>query len=246
MKLSVVVPVYNEIGTIEELIGRVLAVDVDKEVIIVDNCSTDGTRELIQTFDAPEVRVVLQEQNMMKGNSVRKGVAAAQGEYVVIQDGDLEYDPQDFIPMLQLCEQPDVLAVLGSRILGARQRNQKLPVSSYSVGREVINIAFRLLYHSSLSDIATCYKMAAREVFQSLELRCNSFDLDFELAAKLTRLARLRGMRVAELPIDYSPRSVEEGKKIRWQDGLHALRTLWWCRFAPLLKQGQSTGGRGD
>ncbi len=246
MKLSVVVPVYNEIGTIEELIGRVLAVDVDKEIIIVDNCSTDGTRELIATFAAPEVRVILQEQNMMKGNSVRRGLAAARGDYVVIQDGDLEYNPQDFVPMLQLCQQPDVLAVLGSRILGARQRNQKLPASSYSVGREVINIVFRLLYNSRLTDVATCYKMAAREVFQALELLCNSFDLDFELAAKLTRLARLKGMRVAELPIDYFPRSVEEGKKIRWQDGLHALRTLWWCRFAPLLKQGQSTGGHGE
>ncbi len=232
MELSVVIPVYNEVGTIRELVERVLRVPIDKETIIVDNCSTDGTRELIQEFDYPQVRIILQERNMMKGNSVRKGIAAARGEYLVIQDGDLEYSPQDFVPMLQLCRQSDVLAVLGSRILGARNRKQKLPASTYSVGRELINKVFRLLYASNLTDVATCYKMAATRTFQSLELRCNSFDLDFELAAKLTMLARKRGMRVAELPIDYFPRSVEEGKKIRWQDGLHALRTLWWCRFA--------------
>lgn len=246
MKLSVIVPVYNEIGTVEELVGKVLAVAIDKEVIIVDNCSTDGTRELIQSLRAPEVRVILQQQNMMKGNSVRKGLAAAQGEYIVIQDGDLEYNPEDFVPMLELCERPDVMAVFGSRILGARQRNQTLPASSYSLGREVINISFRLLYQSRLTDIATCYKMAAREVFGSLDLRCNGFDLDFELAAKLTVLARRRGMRVAELPIDYFPRSVREGKKIRWQDGLHALKTLWRCRFAEPLIDVQPTGERGD
>ncbi len=246
MKLSVIVPVYNEAATIEALIAKVLAVPVDKEIIIVDNCSTDGTRELIGAIEAPEVRVILQEQNRMKGNSVRRGIAAAQGQYVVIQDGDLEYNPADFIPMLELCTRPDVLAVFGSRILGARQRNQKLPLSSYSVGREVINVFFRLLYGSRLTDIATCYKMAPRGVFQSLELRCNSFDLDFELAGKLTRLARQRGMHVAELPIDYFPRSVEEGKKIRARDGLHALYTLWWCRFAEPLSEAATAGSPDD
>ncbi len=236
MKLSIVIPVYNEAETIEELVGKVLAVPLDKEIIIVDNCSTDGTREIVLSFEQPELRVILQDQNRMKGNSVRKGIAAANGEYLVIQDGDLEYNPQDFVAMLEECEKPDVLAVLGSRVLGARRGKHKMPSSSFSVGREFIDKAFRLLYGSDLTDTATCYKMAATETFQSLDLRCNSFDLDFELAAKLTILARRRGMRVAQIPIDYFPRSVEEGKKIRWQDGVHALRTLWWARFAePLI-----------
>lgn len=236
MELSVIIPVYNEIATIEQLLEQVLALPVSKEVIIVDNCSTDGTRELIQQYDHPQVRVILQERNMMKGNSVRRGIAAASGTYLVIQDGDLEYNPDDLLPMLETCRKPDVLAVFGSRITGARQRGQKLPTSSFSVGRELINQVFRLLYSSKLTDIATCYKMAATETFRSLDLRCNSFDLDFELAAKLTRLATRRGMHVAELPIDYFPRGIEEGKKIRWRDGLLALWTLWWCRFAePLL-----------
>jgi dolichol-phosphate mannosyltransferase len=238
MKLSIVIPVYNEAETIEELVGKVVAVPLDKEIIIVDNCSTDGTRELIQSFQHPGLRIILQDQNRMKGNSVRKGIAAAKGEYLVIQDGDLEYNPQDFVPMLDECEKPDVLAVLGSRVLGARRGKHKMPTSSYSVGREFIDRVFRLLYASDLTDTATCYKMAATETFQSLDLHCNSFDLDFELAAKLTLLARQRGMRVAQIPIDYFPRSIEEGKKIRWHDGLQALRTIWRARFAEPTKPG--------
>ncbi len=238
MKLSVIIPVYNEVGTVQELVERVLAVPLDKELIIIDNCSTDGTRELLQQFTYPQVRTILQERNMMKGNSVRKGIAAAVGEYAVIQDGDLEYNPRDFVAMLEVCQEPEVLAVLGSRVSGARRQGQKLPTSSYSVGRELINKVFRLLYASKLTDIATCYKMAATATFQSLDLRCNSFDLDFELAAKLTMLAKRRGMRVAEVPIEYHPRSVKEGKKVRWQDGVQAVRTLWWCRFAEPLVAG--------
>lgn len=238
MKLSVIVPVYNEIETVQEAVERVRAVPIDKEIIIIDNCSTDGTRELIQEMDYPEVRVILQKRNMMKGNSVRKGIAAARGEYSVIQDGDLEYNPQDFVPMLELCRDPEVLAVLGSRIKGARERNESLPASSYSVGRELINKVFRILFRSSLTDVATCYKMTDTGTFQSLDLRRDSFDLDFEIAAKLQMLARRRNQRVAEVPIDYFPRGVEEGKKIRWTDGLHAISTLFACRFGePVVKE---------
>lgn len=237
MDLTVIIPVYNEIATVQEAVERVIAVPIDKEIIIVDNCSTDGTRELVQTFERPDIKVMLQERNMMKGNSVRRGIAAAQGDYVVIQDGDLEYDPQDFIRMIGVCRDPEVLAVLGSRIKGARERNESLPASSYSVGREFINRVFRVLYSSNLTDVATCYKMSARETYQSLDLRRDSFDLDFEIAAKFQLLARRRGQRVAEVPIEYHPRSVDEGKKIRWQDGLHAISTLLACRFKePVLK----------
>ncbi len=237
MDLTVIVPVYNEIATVQEAVERVMAVPIDKEVIIVDNCSTDGTRELVQSFDDPRIRVILQERNMKKGNSVRRGIAVAQGDYLVIQDGDLEYNPQDFVQMIGVCRQPDVLAVLGSRIKGARERNETLPASSYSVGREFINGVFRVLYSSNLTDVATCYKMSARETYQSLDLRRDSFDLDFEIAAKFQLLARRRDQRVAEVSIAYHPRSVEEGKKIRWQDGIAAISTLLACRFAePVLK----------
>jgi dolichol-phosphate mannosyltransferase len=226
MKLSVIMPVYNERGTVLEVLDRVRAVPVEKEIIIVDNCSTDGTRELLGKLDLPSVRVVLQAANMQKGNSVKKGIAAAGGEFVVVQDADLEYDPQDHVPMLAEAEKDDVVAVLGSRPLGAEARGEKLPSTMFSVGRNWITGYFRLLYGSRLTDIATCYKMIRTEVARSLDLQRNGFDLDFEIACKLTRLARLTGKRIAEAPIYYAPRSVAEGKKIRWRDGLSAVAAI--------------------
>lgn len=232
MTLSVVMPAYNEIGTIEEIIARVRAVPVDKEIIVIDNCSTDGTRERIQQLDFPELRVILQDRNRMKGNSVKKGIAAAQGDFIVIQDADLEYDPGDYIPLLEAARQPDTYAVIGSRLLGMRRDGKAVPVSVFSAGRWVINLLFTLLFGSTLTDIASCYKLARREVFQSLVLRCDSFDLDFELAAKFVKGARKTRKQVIELPVHYYPRTVREGKKIGWRDGLAALWTILKFRFA--------------
>ncbi|MBM3472485.1 MAG: glycosyltransferase family 2 protein [Armatimonadetes bacterium] len=240
MKLSVIMPVYNERGTVLEVLGRVREVPIDKQIIIVDNCSTDGTRELLQKLDLPGVRVVFQATNMQKGNSVKKGIAAAEGEYLVVQDADLEYDPQDHVPMLAEAERDDVVAVLGSRPLGAEARGEKLPSTMFSVGRNWITGYFRLLYGSRLTDIATCYKMMRTEVARSLDLRRNGFDLDFEIACKLTRLAGLTGKRIAEVPIYYAPRSVAEGKKIRWRDGLSALAAITqfrtWTPAGPVVR----------
>jgi glycosyltransferase involved in cell wall biosynthesis len=226
MKLSVVIPAYNEIGTIAEIISRVRAVPVDKEIIVIDNCSTDGTREAIGALDFPELRVILQERNMMKGNSVKKGFAAALGEFVIIQDADLEYDPMDYLPLLETIQQPGVHAVLGSRTLGLRRSGQRLPHSVFNVGRAAITLWFRLLFGVGLTDVATCYKLARRETFQGMRLRCESFDLDFELSAKLVKGARRTGMRVVEVPVHYNPRTAQQGKKIGWRDGLAALWTI--------------------
>jgi glycosyltransferase involved in cell wall biosynthesis len=219
-------PVYNERGTVLEVLDRVRAVPIDKEIIIVDNCSTDGTRELLGKLDWPGVRVIFQAANMQKGNSVKKGIAAAEGEFLVVQDADLEYDPQDHVLMLAEAEKDDVVAVLGSRPLGAEARGEKLPSTMFSVGRNWITGYFRLLYRSRLTDIATCYKMMRTEVARSLDLRRDGFDLDFEIACKLTGLAGLTGKRIAEVPIYYAPRSVAEGKKIRWRDGLSAVAAI--------------------
>ena len=231
MKLSVIIPVYNERGTVLEVLERVRAVEIDKEIIVVDNCSTDGTRELLEQVDAPGVRTIFQPANMQKGNSVKKGIAAAEGEFLVVQDADLEYDPHDHVPMLAEAEKQEVLAVFGSRILGAKQRGEKLPSTSHSVGREAITAFFRLLYGSSMTDMATCYKMMRTDVARRLDLHCDGFDLDFETACKLTRLARREGKVIAEVPIYYSPRTAEEGKKIGWRDGLTALRAIARHRF---------------
>jgi len=230
MKLSVIMPVYNERETALEVLERVRAVPIGKEVIVVDNCSTDGTRELLERLSLPDVRVVFQAANMQKGNSVKRGMATATGEFLVVQDADLEYDPQDHVAMLAEAEQEDVVAVFGSRPLGAAARGGRLPSTVFGVGRNWITGYFRLLYGSRLTDIATCYKMMRAEVARSLDLQRDGFDLDFEIACKLTRLAALTGKRLAEVPIYYAPRTVAEGKKIRWQDGLPALAAITQCR----------------
>lgn len=234
MTLSVVVPVFNESRTIVEIIERVRAVPIDKEIIIIDNCSTDGTRELVLGMDFPELRVILQDRNRRKGNSVKKGIAAARGQYTIIQDGDLEYDPRDYEPLLEAVQADGVLAAMGSRVLGMQQRGEAMPASSFSLGRDLLNDYFNVLYDAELTDIATCYKIAPTSVFQSLGLVSDGFDLDFEIAGKFVLEARRRGMTVVEVPIRYYPRTTRQGKKIRWTDGLASLLAITRFRFAPL------------
>lgn len=230
-QLSIVMPVYNERPTVLEILQRVRDLPIEKEVIIVDNCSTDGTREILQGLSYPEVRVVFQPSNMMKGNSVKRGIAVARGEYVVVQDGDLEYDPKDLVKMLAHMTEEGTLAVFGSRLLGARERGEPIKRTIFRLGGDFVNWFFKVLFKSELTDIASCYKMAPRTVLQSLQLSCDSFDLDFETAAKLQMEARRRGQKILEVPISYAPRSVAEGKKINWRDGLHAMATLWRTRY---------------
>ncbi len=232
MKLSVVMPVYNERGTILEILDRVRAVEIDKEIIIVDNCSTDGTREIVEEIDLPEVRRLFQDRNRMKGNSVKKGIAAARGDYTIIQDADLEYDPRDYEPLLAEVQRDGVLAVLGSRVLGAARRGERLAISSFSLGRNLLNAYFNLLFGTHLTDIATCYKIAPTEFLQGLNLVSDGFDLDFELSARFVLEARRRGQSISEVPIRYHPRTTQEGKKIRWTDGIASLAAITRFRFA--------------
>jgi len=229
MTLSIIIPFYNERDTILTIIKQVHQLPVDKEIIVIDNCSTDGTRELVQELE--DLRVILQPRNLRKGNAVKKGIQAARGEYLVIQDGDLEYNPQDLMRLLEVVRQPEVAAAFGSRILGTQQRNQAMPRSVFSWGRQALTGLFRLLYNSRLTDIATCYKMAPTKLLQSLRLRCDGFDLDFELAAKLTKLAKRQSLHVVEVPISYQPRTVRQGKKMRCWDGLAATWALLKYRF---------------
>lgn len=231
MKLSVIVPVYNEVETVLDALDLVRAVEVDKEIIVVDNLSTDGTRELLQGLDLPEVRVIYQERNMQKGNSVKKGMAAAEGEFLVVQDADLEYDPQDFLPMLAEAESEGVLGVIGSRMRGVEEFGTEIPWNQFRVGRDTIQAYYRLLYRGPFTDIASCYKMMRPEVARRLDLLCDGFDLDFEISCKLTRLAKLEGKRLADIPIHYFPRTSAEGKKIRWRDGVTALCAITRHRY---------------
>jgi dolichol-phosphate mannosyltransferase len=239
MKLSVLMPVYNERATLQEILRRVQAVPVDKEIIVVDNCSTDGTREDLQAMlgsgaaetaeGAGRLRVVLQPENRGKGSSVRRALELARGDWVIVQDADLEYDPQDYLKLLAVVEKsPRRHAVFGSRLTRGTASLSGMPHTSFYYGRIGLSMLFRVLYGSPLTDVATCYKLMRRELAQSLTLRGSGFELDFEIPARLRR----RGVRIFEIPISYQPRTELEGKKIRAvQDGLHAAWTIIKYRF---------------
>jgi glycosyltransferase involved in cell wall biosynthesis len=222
-KLTVVIPVYNERGTVMTVLEKVKALPVSKEIIVIDNLSTDGTRELLETVSDPEIRVVLQSKNLGKGTSVKLGFAMAKGEWVIIQDADLEYEPSDILRLLEHAEKAGEVAVFGSRLLTGNPQG----MLAFYIGRVVLNLIFRLLFGAKTTDVATCYKLVRSDIAKRLRLRCSGFDLDFELASALRRL----GYNIAEVPITYRPRTIAEGKKIRPMDGIKAIATMLRVRI---------------
>ena len=220
--LSVLICVYNERETILNVVRKVQAVPVDKEIIIVDNCSTDGTRELLQQL-AGEATIVLHPRNLGKGASIRTGIARASGEYVLIQDADLEYDPADYPRLLAKADATHADAVYGSRTLAGRNTKYL----TYYAGVRVLTWLTNALYRARLTDVATACKMVRTDVAKRLPLRCSGFDLDFEITNQLCK----RGFRVEEVPVVYHPRSFTEGKKIRARDGLAGLWVIIRNRF---------------
>ncbi len=213
MKLSVVMPAYNEEATIEEIVGRVLSSGVDVELIVVDDASTDRTAELAQRCSARDgrMRLLRHDVNQGKGAAVRTGLASVTGDVVLIQDADLEYDPADYPALLKPLERGDADVVFGSRYLGP---HACLPLYYY-VGNKMITWWFNLLYGTSLSDVLTCYKAFRRGLVGAETLRSSGFSFDVELPARLVR-ARAR---VFEVPIYYGARNAQQGKKIRWWHG---------------------------
>jgi dolichol-phosphate mannosyltransferase len=222
-KLTVVIPVYNERGTVMTVLEKVKSLPVSKEIIVIDNLSTDGTRELLETVSDPEIRVVLQSKNLGKGTSVKLGFAMAKGEWVIIQDADLEYEPDDILRLLEHAEKAGEVAVFGSRLLTGNPQG----MLAFYIGRVVLNLIFRLLFGARTTDVATCYKLVRSDIAKRLRLRCSGFDLDFELASALRRL----GYNIAEVPITYRPRTIAEGKKIRPMDGIKAIATMLRVRI---------------
>jgi glycosyltransferase involved in cell wall biosynthesis len=199
----------------------------DREVVVVDNASTDGTRDLLRTVDYDNTRVIFQPQNMGKGTSIRTAIPYCTGDYVFIQDADFEYDPNDYPIFLERAERERPAAIFGSRTLGGRAIYKY--VANYW-GVRVLTWMTNLLYGGHLTDVATASKMVRTEVLKRLRLTGSGFDLDFELPNKLLRA----GYDIVEVPISYAPRTVEEGKKIRAWDGLWALRVIIRDRFVPL------------
>jgi glycosyltransferase involved in cell wall biosynthesis len=222
--LSVVMPVYNELATVEEMIGRVLAVPIRTQLIVVDDCSTDGTRDLLTRLQKDlGFTLLLQPHNAGKGGALRRGFEAVQGDLVVIQDADLEYSPEEFPQLIELICQGRADVVYGSRFLG---RHRVFMFTHYA-GNRLLTLITNVLYNTMLSDMETCYKVMRTEVLRSMRLDSNGFGIEPELTAKIFK----RGFRVYEVPITYDGRGYEEGKKITWRDGVVALWVLIKYRF---------------
>ena len=223
MRLSVLIPVYNECETITEICRRVRAVPVDIEIVVVDDFSTDGTREVLERLyeDGLIDRLVLQAANRGKGAAIRTAVAHASGEAVIIQDADLEYDPAEYPRLLDPIVQGRADAVYGSRFAG-RDPHRVLYFWHY-LGNRFLTLLSNMVTNLNLTDMETCYKMLRREVWQRIELEENRFGMEPEITAKLAR----GGWRIYEVGISYSGRTYAEGKKINWKDGVSALRCIF-------------------
>lgn len=242
-RLSVIVPVYNEVQNLQTLVAKVLAVPIDKEVIVVDDGSTDGTSELRDRVLAmgPNIQWVTHAKNQGKGAGIRTGLKTATGEILIIQDADLEYNPADFVPILAKFDDPDVHVVYGSRFenvnrvlfiwhwfcnrfLGAHYEIRYL---HHFLGILALNLLSNVLYGARITDEATCYKAFRREVLDRFELKCTGFEFCPEVTAKV----RKAGYTITEVPITYHPRSKNEGKKLNWRHGFGAIYTLVKYRF---------------
>ena len=226
MKLSVIIPIYNERLTIAELLARVRAVEVEKEIICVDDCSTDGTREILaEEAERGDLIVIEHPQNRGKGGAVQSGLRAFTGDVVVIQDADLEYDPEDYHVLLRPIQTGRAKVVYGSRFLGGERRAMRF---WHSVGNQGLTLLTNALYDTTLTDMETCYKMFTADVARRLNLREPRWGFDPEITAQILRA----GHRIYEVPISYAGREYEEGKKISWRDGFTVLRTLLRCRVS--------------
>jgi len=225
MKLSVIMPAYNEAGTIAEIVRRVLAVKLPKELIIVDDGSTDGTREFLRQLPPDVAIVVFHERNLGKGAAIRTGLEHVSGEIVIVQDADLEYDPNDYPALIRPIVEGTAQVVYGSRQL---RRDNPYSHLSFYLGGRLLSLIVNLLYGIHITDEPTCYKVFRRELLKGLNLQCRGFEFCPEVTAKVAR----RGIPIHEVPIRYSPRTLGQGKKISWKDGLYAIWILLKYRFA--------------
>jgi len=222
--LSVVMPAYNERATIEEIIQRVLAVPLRIELIVVDDASIDGTRDIMQTLaSALSFKLLLQPRNRGKGAAIRRGFVEASGDIVVIQDADLEYSPEEYPDLIELICSGRADVVYGSRFIG----RHRVFLFTHYLGNRLLTGLTNMLYNTMLTDMETCFKAMRMEVLRSMTLRSERFGIEPELTAKIFK----RGYRVYEVPITYDGRGYEEGKKITWKDGVVAVWTLLKYRF---------------
>jgi glycosyltransferase involved in cell wall biosynthesis len=225
MKLSVIIPVYNEDESITEILRRVQATKLVNEIVVVDDGSGDGTRDILQTLDGKNgVKVILHEQNQGKGAAVRTGLTAVKGDILLIQDADLEYDPRDYPQLLQPIMEGIADVVYGSRFLGGPRR---ATMYWHMVANKLLTFMTNILYDNILTDMETGYKVFRREVIDGMVLHANSFDFEPEFTAKILK----RKYRIFEVPITFNPRDYSQGKKIKIHDAFEAVWTLLKYRF---------------
>mgnify|MGYP001191608787 FL=1 len=225
MEITVIVPAYNEVHTIREIIRRVKNTGLAKEILVVDDGSTDGTREILKELDQQgEVRVIFHERNQGKGAAVVTGIRAANGEVIIIQDADLEYDPREYPALLKPIEEGLADVVYGSRFLGAPRR----PVMFWHmVANKLLTLMTNILYNNILTDMETGYKVFRRSVVDGMTIHARRFDFEPEFTAKILK----RKVRIFEVPITFNPRDYSEGKKIKLKDAFEAVWTLLKYRF---------------
>lgn len=225
MKITVIIPAFNEKNTIQEIVRRVQAMKMVDEIIIVDDGSTDGTRDLISNMDGKNnVRIILHEKNLGKGAAVRTGISAATGEVLMIQDADLEYDPREYPNLMKPIEEGMADVVYGSRFLGAPHR---AILFWNMVANKLLTLMTNILYNTILTDMETGYKVFKREVVADMKIHAKRFDFEPEFTAKILK----KNVRVFEVPITFNPRDYSEGKKIKMRDAFEAVWTLIKYRF---------------
>jgi glycosyltransferase involved in cell wall biosynthesis len=225
MKLSVLIPVYNEASTLKEIVERVMKVNLDKELILVNDASNDATPQILEELHKkyPHLLILHHEQNLGKGSAIRSALSKATGDYVIIQDADLEYDPEDYHKLLEPVHRFKAVAVYGSRFKGIH----KNMFFWHFLGNKFLSLATNLLYNTTLSDMETCYKLVKIDLLKKITLKSRRFEFEPEITAKLLK----QKVRIFEVPISYAGREYEEGKKITWRDGFSALWTLLKYRF---------------
>jgi glycosyltransferase involved in cell wall biosynthesis len=225
-KLSVVIPVYNEERWIREVVRRVRAVPIPKEIVIVEDCSKDKTRDILKELEGDDVRVFYQTHNQGKGAALRRGFQEATGDVVIVQDADLEYDPAEYPRLIQPILENRADVVFGSRFIGETHR---VLYFWHSVANKMLTLLSNMFTNLNLTDMETCYKVFRREVLQGITLRSNRFGIEPEITAKIAR--KDKHWRVYETPISYSGRTYEEGKKIGLKDAFNALYCILWFRY---------------